>query len=85
MARPPEGSDRDQMRAVASGIGDVAIANTYYVGLLVNSSNPKDQKVAKKVGVFFPNQKAEERILISVEVGVKWSKNKANAVKPWNF
>ena len=67
MARPPE-SDRDQMRAVAAGIGDVAIANTYYIGLLVNSSNPKDQEVAKKVGVFFLIKKEEERMLILVEV-----------------
>lgn len=86
MARPPEGSDRDQMRAVAAGIGDVAIANTYYVGLLVNSSNPKDQEVAKKVGVFFPNQKGRgAHINISGGGIVKWSKNKANAVKLLEF
>ena len=86
MARPPEGRDRDQMRAVAAGIGDVAIANTYYVGLLVNSSNPKDQEVAKKVGVFFPNQKGRgAHVNISGGGIVKWSKNKANAVKLLEF
>ena len=86
MARPPEGSDRDQMRAVAAGIGDVAIANTYYVGLLVNSSNPKDREVAEKVGVFFPNQKGRgAHINISGGGVVKWSKNKANAIKLLEF
>ncbi|WOO39557.1 Fe(3+) ABC transporter substrate-binding protein [Rubellicoccus peritrichatus] len=57
MARPPQGSDRDQMRAVAAGLGDVAIVNTYYLGLLLNSDNPKDKKVGESLGVFFPNQK----------------------------
>ncbi len=56
MARPPQGSDRDQMRAVAAGLGDVAIVNTYYVGLLANSSSEKDREVAEKLGIFFPNQ-----------------------------
>ncbi len=86
MARPPEGSDRDQMRAVAAGIGDVAIANTYYVGLLVNSSNPKDREVAEKVGVFFPNQSGRgAHVNISGGGVVKWSKNKANAIKLLEF
>lgn len=57
MARPPQGSDRDQMRAVAAGLGDVAIVNTYYLGLLLNSDNPKDKEVGESLGVFFPNQK----------------------------
>ena len=56
MARAPRGSDRDQARAVASGLADVAIMNTYYLGILANSSVAADREVANKVGVFFPNQ-----------------------------
>ncbi|MGC6423972.1 MAG: Fe(3+) ABC transporter substrate-binding protein [Lentimonas sp.] len=56
MARPPQGSDRDQMRAVAAGLADVAIVNTYYLGLLKNSDNPKDREVAAQLKIFFPNQ-----------------------------
>ena len=56
MARKPRGNDRDQARAVASGIADLAIINTYYLGLLENSTDSKDRKVAEKLGVFFPNQ-----------------------------
>ena len=56
MARKPRGNDRDQARAVASGIADLAIINTSYLGILENSTNPKDREVAKKLGVFFPNQ-----------------------------
>ncbi|MDG1241866.1 MAG: Fe(3+) ABC transporter substrate-binding protein [Opitutae bacterium] len=58
MARAPQGSDRDQMRAVAAGLGDVAIVNTYYLGLLANSDNQKDRAVAAQLKVFFPNQSA---------------------------
>ena len=56
MARPPQGSDRDQMRAVAKGLADVAIVNTYYLGLLQNSSLSADREVAEKLKIFFPNQ-----------------------------
>src|SRR5690606_34424334 len=55
-ARDPEGGDRDQAKAIAAGIGDLAIMNTYYVGLLANSKEPEEVKVADSVGVFFPNQ-----------------------------
>ncbi len=37
MARVPAGSDRDQMKAVVAGVGDVAVVNTYYLGMLLNS------------------------------------------------
>ena len=57
MARAPRGSDRDQARAVAAGIADIAIMNTYYIGKLASSNDPKDRDVADKVAIFFPNQK----------------------------
>lgn len=56
MARTPEGNDRDQMKAVVAGEGDVAVVNTYYVGKLLNSSDDYEVEVGNKIGVFFPNQ-----------------------------
>lgn len=56
MARPPQGSDRDQIRAVAAGLADVALANTYYLGLLETSEEAKDRDAAAAVKLFFPNQ-----------------------------
>lgn len=56
MARDPEGNDRDQMKAVVAGEGDVAIVNTYYVGKLLNSSDAYEVEVGERIGVFFPNQ-----------------------------
>ena len=86
MARAPQGSDRDQMRGVAAGLADIAIVNTYYVGLLKNSSDPKDREVAKKIGVFFPNQDGRgSHINVSGAGVVKTSKNKAEAVKLLEF
>lgn len=55
-ARKPAGGDTDQLRAAAAGLCDIAIANTYYFGRLVNSGKEKDQKVAESLGVFWPNQ-----------------------------
>ena len=56
MARPPQGADRDQVRDVAAGVGDLAIVNTYYLGILFNGDDEADRALAGKVGVFFPNQ-----------------------------
>jgi iron(III) transport system substrate-binding protein len=82
MARPPQGSDRDQIRAVAAGLADVAIVNTYYVGLLMNSSEPKDQTVGKGTGIFFPNQSDRGTHVNVSGVGVtKASKNSEAAIR----
>lgn len=56
MTRVPEGNDRDQMKAIVAGEGDVAIVNTYYVGKLLNSSDEYELEVGEQIGVFFPNQ-----------------------------
>jgi iron(III) transport system substrate-binding protein len=55
-ARDPEGNDTAQIQAAAAGLGDIAIANTYYLARLAKSEDPADQEVADKMRVFFPNQ-----------------------------
>jgi len=60
-ARPPAGGDTDQIKAVAAGQCDIAIANTYYLGRLMLSKNSNDNAVAEKVGVFNPNQGEGDR------------------------
>ncbi|QQL46106.1 Fe(3+) ABC transporter substrate-binding protein [Sulfuriroseicoccus oceanibius] len=86
MARAPQGSDRDQMRAVAAGIADVAIANTYYYGLLASSPDEKDREVASKIGLIFPDQDGTgTHINISGGGVVKTSDNKEAAVKLLEF
>lgn len=82
MAREPKGGDRDQIKAIASGIGDVAVVNTYYVGLLLNSENPEEVKAGQRVGIFFPNQDGRGGHINISGIGVtKNAPNKENAIK----
>jgi iron(III) transport system substrate-binding protein len=54
LARKPEGGDTDQIKAVALGVGDLALVNSYYVVRLMNSDKKEDQEVVSKIGVSFP-------------------------------
>lgn len=83
-ARDPKGSDRDQVKAIAAGQGDVAIVNSYYIGLLMSSEKEEELKAGNSVGVFFPNQGEGEtgtHINISGIGVVKNAPNKENAIK----
>ena len=59
LARPPQGGDIDQIKAVAAGEGDVAIVNSYYIARILASETAEDKAVAKRVAVFLPNQTGE--------------------------
>ena len=81
MARGPKGSDRDQAKGVAAGIGSIAIMNTYYVGKLA-TSNESDKEVVSKLNVVFPKfENGGTHINISAAGVAKYAKNKANAIK----
>ncbi|MGB8699176.1 MAG: Fe(3+) ABC transporter substrate-binding protein, partial [Thermosynechococcaceae cyanobacterium] len=60
-ARPPQGADTDQIKAVAVGECDVALVNHYYLIRLQQSKDPKTRELAAKVALFFPNQGPNER------------------------
>ena len=84
MARKPTGVDKDSLRAIAAGLGDVAIANTYYIGQLMGGRSYSDRATAEMIGVFFPNQAKDEggtHINVSGAGVVSNSKNKQNAIK----
>jgi iron(III) transport system substrate-binding protein len=86
LARKPKGGDRDQIRAVGAGEGDIAIANTYYLGRLTASKKAKDQALVKKIGVFFPNQARRGAHVNISGVGVtRYARNKANALRLMEF
>ena len=86
-AKPPKGGDRDQIKAAAAGQCDIAIANTYYVGAMLN--NTKDQKqvdAANKMGLFWPNQDGRgAHVNVSGIAVTKAAKNKENAIKLMEF
>ena len=83
-ARDPKGSDRDQVKAIAAGQGDIAIVNSYYIGLLLASEKEEELNAGNSVSVFFPNQGESDRgshINISALGLIKSSPNKENAIK----
>lgn len=83
LARPPQGGDTDQLRAIAAGEGDVAVVNHYYYLRLLNSANPQDRAVTDQVGLFFPNQGVEDRgvhVNLSGACVVASSRNREAAV-----
>ncbi len=85
-AYEPKGSDRDQIRAVAAGDADIAIVNTYYLGVMLNGKDQKDVDIAKSVKLFFPAQKTTgTHINISGAGVTNFAKNKENAVKLIEF
>jgi iron(III) transport system substrate-binding protein len=82
MVRPPEGGDRDQIKAVAAGIADLAVANTYYLAGYGTSNDPEEKAIFEQVGVFFPNQN-EEGAHVNISGGgvLKNAPNQAGAIK----
>lgn len=87
-ARQPEGNDRAQIEAAAAGIGEIAIANTYYLPRYAKDEDPAKQEVFNKIGVFFPNQGDDERgthVNISGAGVVKSAPNRENAIKFLEF
>ena len=83
-ARDPKGSDRDQVKAIAAGQGDIAIVNSYYIGLLLASEKEEEIIAGKAVSVFFPNQGDGERgahINVSGIALAKNAPNKENAIE----
>jgi iron(III) transport system substrate-binding protein len=82
MARSPKGSDRDQVKAVVAGEGDLAIVNSYYIGKMLNSPDPEEVKTAKQIGLFFPNQQGRGTHINVSGAGVaKYAPNKENAIR----
>ena len=87
MARAPKGNDRAQILAVAAGEADIAVANTYYLALMLSGKKGAEQQAAaKKVKAFFPNQQGRgTHMNISCAALVKGAPNKANAIALVDF
>ena len=88
LARSPKGNDRDQVKAIYSGLGDVAIVNSYYIGLLLSSEKDEERKAGEAVSVFFPNQGENQtgtHINVSGMGITKNAPNPENAIKLINY
>ena len=87
LATAPEGGDRDQARNIASGQCDIAIGNTYYVGLMqTNEKEPQQKEWAKAIKVVMPTfETGGTHVNISGMGLARNAPNRDNAVKLMEF
>lgn len=86
MARPPEGGDRDQIRAVAAGVCEVALTNSYYFIGMANGDNEADRKITERVKLAFPSLGGQgSHVNISGAGVAANAPNKANALRLLEF
>ena len=82
LARTPKGNDRDQVKAILAGEGELAVINTYYLGKLLNSEDSKEVDAGKAVSIFFPDQDGRGTHINVSGIGLaKNAPNKENAIK----
>ncbi|HEY9051327.1 MAG TPA: Fe(3+) ABC transporter substrate-binding protein [Gammaproteobacteria bacterium] len=85
-ARPPKGGDRDQIKAVAAGQCDVAVINTYYLGVMLAGDKADEREAGEKVAIFWPNQSDRGTHVNVSGAGVTaHAKHKNNAIKLIEF
>ncbi len=85
-AREPRGNDRDQIKDIAAGLGEITLINTYYLGKMQKSDDPAEQKALEAVEVIFPGQTSlGTHINVSGAGVAKYAKNKENAIRLLEF
>lgn len=86
MARPPEGGDRDQIRAVAAGVCEVALTNSYYYIRMASGDDAADREVTQKVTLGFPSLNGEgSHVNISGGGVAANAPNRENAIRFLEF
>ncbi len=85
-ARSPRGGDRDQIKAVAAGVCDVALVNNYYLAGMLTSSEQEEVEAAKKVKLFWPDQDGHgAHINVSGGAILKSARHRQEAVRLLEF
>ncbi|WP_170940557.1 extracellular solute-binding protein [Pseudoalteromonas sp. NBT06-2] len=86
LVKRPTGNDRDQLRALAEGKCQFAIANHYYLDMLANSENKKDQLIASKLKRhWLKTHKGTTLISTTTAAITKYAPNKSNALVFMNY
>jgi len=82
-ARAAAGGDRDGARDIAAGICDIAVANSYYVGLMRSGAGgPEQQQWADAIEVILPTFEGGGTLVnISGAAVARHAPNKAEAVQ----
>lgn len=82
MAHDPKGNDRYQVKAIANDIGSIAVANTYYIGKMVDNRDISQAEAVKKVKILFPVfENGGTHVNVSGAGVAKYAPNKENAIK----
>ena len=87
LVRKPDGNDRSQAKSIWAGECDLALGNTYYVGLmLTDTKEPEQKEWAGAIKVLFPNAKDRgTHVNVSGMALAKYAPDKENAVKLMEF
>ncbi len=87
LARKPAGNDRNQVKGIYAGECDIAVANTYYMALMMhNDKQPEQKKWAASAKIIFPNTNDRgTHVNISGMSLAKHAPHKANALKLMEF
>lgn len=87
LARSPQGGDRDQIRAAASGQCSIVVANTYYLAnMLSDKEKADDYQAASKITVIWPNQEGRgAHVNVSGAGVLKTAPNRGNAIRLVEF
>jgi iron(III) transport system substrate-binding protein len=87
LARKPAGDDRLQVKGVHAGECDIAIGNTYYMGVMLkNDKQPEQKEWAKSVTILFPNSgERGTHVNVSGAIVAKHAPHKDDAVKLVEF
>ncbi|MBZ2169998.1 Fe(3+) ABC transporter substrate-binding protein [Marinobacter sp. F4216] len=84
LARKPQGGDRDQIKAIAEGVCDLSIGNSYYYGNMLQDENQRE--IAEQVRLVFPNAEGRgTHVNISGISLTKSAPNRENAIKLMEF
>ncbi|MDX1757331.1 MAG: Fe(3+) ABC transporter substrate-binding protein [Marinobacter sp.] len=84
LARKPQGGDRDQIKAIAEGVCDLSIGNSYYYGKMLADENQRP--AAEQVRIVFPNAEGRgTHINISGIALTNSAPNRDNAIKLMEF
>ena len=87
LARKPAGDDRLQVKGIYAGECDIAVANTYYMGVMLKNDKEPEQKAwAESVRIIFPNTGDRgTHVNVSGAIVAKYAPHKDNAVKLVEF
>ena len=87
LAKKPDGGDRPQAGAIAAGECDIALGNTYYVGLMrTNEKDPKEKEWGNAINVIFPTfENGLTHVNISGAALAKYAPHRDDAVKLIQF